>query len=173
MLRAFDPKRRFEIHLDADENESPAARTTFICRYLTTREWQQVEDLLNKPDTGDSIRATTEPVFAALKLAIVDWRNVCGATDAPIAFAQDAFESLLDPAEARELLEKMIRGATMGGADAKKSASQSPSDTGSSADPAEPATASTPPASLSQPASNVPAATDRAATNAPTAAALS
>ncbi len=124
---ALDPSKRFEIVLDSDKDKPKETQPRFFCRVLSSAAWKEIINIGEQARGSTDGREIISSVFAALKMAIVDWQNM-----GEHAFSQNAFELILDPVEARELLGKVVSGAMLGADDAKKSVSPSPSSTASS-----------------------------------------
>lgn len=124
MPRALDPTARFPIVLKSDQGK-PAPRPTFWARYLTGREWLELAN-----NAGESAIASW---YNALRLAVVHWENIVDAAGQPVAFAPAMFENILDPGEAKELVEACIAGQQPSTDEKKGSGSPSPSKPASSA----------------------------------------
>jgi hypothetical protein len=151
----LDPNARFPIVLASDQ-EKPEPRPTFWARYLTGREWIELTN-----NAGESAIASW---YNALRLAIVHWEHLADADGRPIPFAPAMFENILDPGEARELVEACIAGQQPDTHEKKGSASPSPSRPANSAGRAGRATApNTPPKPVAGHASTAPTAPGPAA----------
>lgn len=155
MPRALDPNNTFDVSLDSDKNKPDAERPVFVIRHLNGRAWLSVAEIhasiIKEPDAAHAISS----LFAALKIAIVDWRGMIwpkadrlpdgAVAGEAVKFSQDNFDLVIDPKEAMELLVKIINGTTLSESDEKKSESRSQSNTGKPAKPADPADAATAP----------------------------
>lgn len=130
MPRACDPQLRHEIVLDSDKGKDNPP--TFIAKNLSCREWKEVASVSDQMDVTNGM-AGIESLFTALRIGIVDWRNMTDRNGEPVEFSQPMFEHVLDPAEANELLAKVLAASALPSGVAKKSVSPSPSSTGSSA----------------------------------------
>ena len=141
---AANPDARFEIVLESDKElyaESPALAPAFIYRYLTKLSCAPVTELCappaaarSDPQLGEDIM---ERAFEVIKTGLVDWRNMPDLGDIPGSMVFDAsrLDEILTPAEAFEILFKLVRQG-YGPTDKKKSGSPSPTPTASSVDPA-------------------------------------
>jgi hypothetical protein len=145
MPKAMDPNANHEIWLESDADKPADTRPVFVCRPLTGYDQMRIADVQDSLDGAPGFRHGMESVFTALRIAIIDWRNMTwpdspslpeGAKAGdPMPFAQGRFEYLLDATEAVQLLAKVLGLGKASDDEAKKSESLSPSSTASSADP--------------------------------------
>jgi len=160
MPRALDPNARFPIVLKSDRNR-PEPRPTFWARYLTGREWIALSEAQN---TGEHKLASW---YNVLRLCVVDWQHVTDAAGNEIRFAPASFENILDPGEARELVEACAAGQQPDADEKKDSGSPPQSRPASSVRPADQANAGrTPSTRPPGPGSNAPTVPAEAAPNA-------
>lgn len=116
MPRALDPDNRFDLWLDTDADKPEAERPVFVGKYLTGREFERM-DAVTRGASDNDTTATVMAFYAALRIGIVDWRNM------PEEFDAEKLADYLTPGEAAELLKKLGERISLSGDDPKGSAS--------------------------------------------------
>lgn len=134
MPRALDPDARFPLILKSDRDK-PEPRPTFWARYLSGREWIE---LSNAKDPEEHKLASW---YNALRMTIVDWQHLRDKDGNTIRFAPAMFENVLDPGEARELVELCVAGQQPDATEKKESGPRQQSKPANSVAPVGQATA--------------------------------
>ena len=116
---ALDTGQAADVWLESDAEKPLETRPTFVTRYLTARQWIKVSQLLNKAQATEDNEEGVATLIAALKLALVDWRNVPGEFDV------DQLPDLLTFYELWDLVYAMLRAQQPGTDDRKNSGSRS------------------------------------------------
>lgn len=139
-----EPGERYAIVLDGDRGKSP--EPTFWCRHLSAREFTATlsigERVAEEPDADKRL----DLLSGVLDLSVVDWSHITDRSGQPMPFNRQTLLHVLSMREAWELWDHILQGNRLGGDDAKKSDSPSPSDTGSTAAGGGPGVAETAPA---------------------------
>ncbi len=134
---ALDPNDTVELVLMLDRDKPEAERPTFQVRHLTCREWMQYRRTIEEAAKLED-EAAMDKLLSALRLALVNWRNVTRAGK-PVAFSVAELPAMLTVGEFWELVYGVLHHTSNDETDRKNSRSQSGSGTGSSA-PTAPAT---------------------------------
>jgi hypothetical protein len=113
---SLDPTARFELVLSGDKDKSPAPAFQF--RYLTGREWMKVATIADSVATSTGGAEALEKIFAVIKVPLVGWSNM-GQHD----FDAGKLEDIINPDEAKELLEGIMSHIRPSGDDLKNSVS--------------------------------------------------
>ena len=141
MSVALDPDQTYSIVLRGDDGKPPDDQPTFIFRYMNSREWmallRQMEAI---GENGASESETLEQTYAAIKVPLVDWRNIRNGSDKPAPFAPDDLDLYTTPLDARELRWRIPESCMLEELELKKSASPSESNAENSAPAADTAT---------------------------------
>ena len=137
---ALDPKQTFELVLKSDEQKPPNKRPTFIFRYLSNREWKQINAITDEIEEKKKRGATIllEELEGALRLGLVTWRNMIDPkTRKFIPYDSSRLHEIITPSESWELLFGVLSHVGLTSETKKKSESPSPSSTDNSAKTAE------------------------------------
>jgi hypothetical protein len=94
---ASDPKRRFVFHLESDKDTPEETRPGFLCRFLTKREYTDVQDKLKLAQDKGSGADVDKAVAEVIELGVVGWVNI----DKP--FNLELLPDILTPDEIAEL----------------------------------------------------------------------
>jgi len=136
MPLACDPNQTFRVHLDSDADKPDESRPDFEFRFLTGREWKACVTVDDRIEGAENAVAILDDVLDLLRPLLVGWRNMTDRTGRPMPFDKAGLEDLVNPAEAWELLGKVMGHNRLDGDDLGKSASQPPTGSDGSASPA-------------------------------------
>lgn len=112
MPLALNPNANFEVFLASDADTPESERPTFIFKYLCCRDWRkqaEISDLLN--DKQADPEHLLQQVYNAIRLSLIDWRNMPGKAAKPRKYTPKKLEDILVPGEAIELLLAAIAQA--------------------------------------------------------------
>lgn len=165
---ALDPEATFELVLETDQDKPEGERPTFICRYLSNRDWQRIahvnDNMQQIKEDASGVEEVLERLADALDRAVVNWRNMTDPqTGEEIPFSKENINRVLTVREVSELLQKVMKRNQLGPDAKKNSASRSPGSSEKSAatavDTDRTVTADRP--APEQPSSSAPSAEDR------------
>lgn len=134
MPLALNPNRKFAVVLESDKELPEKERPTFLFRYVTVFQWQDLADSINKiqPESMSEIQYADQ-VLNLLFGSLIGWENITDPeTKKPIPFSRKNAKRILTFGEINELMNKMAN-QNMEIEDIKKSASPSASSMGRSA----------------------------------------
>lgn len=134
---ATDPQQTFNIVLEFDEDKPAETRPTFICRYLTARQWKQIARLQDEIDEASRGDVALDKILDALTMSVAGWRNMTDTDGREIPFDLSGLDALLTMGEVMELFQKILTGQKPTETDEKKSVSQSHISSDESAKPAD------------------------------------
>jgi hypothetical protein len=126
MPRCLSPNDTDRYVLQSDRQLPLAEQPYFLFRTLNGVQYRDVTRLMAQTrDLGESNPAEAiDGLFAALDVGLAGWGNMVDRTQTPhskIPFGSTAPNQILDPSEAGELVQAMLRGAELSADDKKKS----------------------------------------------------
>lgn len=86
-----DPNRTAEHPLESDPNKK------FVCRFMSLREHQKIDDLLGQAQQAQSEREAGDKLLEAIGVGVIDWKGF----DKP--YSLDAVAETLTPDEVTDL----------------------------------------------------------------------
>src|SRR5690348_1276392 len=102
MPLALDPQARFSVVLKTDQGKTPAP--TFHFRSANVRQWIQVVNQLEGVKQEASGANALPFLISAIRINLVGWSNMIGPAG-EIPYDADKLETIINPAEANELLD--------------------------------------------------------------------
>lgn len=121
MPRATEPGLRYEIWLDFDENKPEETRPAFICKALSMRDQANIVSVQSEVHKTTSTDEMNQKVLEGLGLCITGWKNMVDQNGQPMEFSVESLASVLNFAEAYELMRKAVRACQVSEEDKKKS----------------------------------------------------
>lgn len=129
-----DPNQTTTFHLESDEGVPPDKRAAFETRFLTARQWQQVNDLLEKARAAKGAEAL-DLLVKAISVGVVGAKGMPGQAPS-VAVPPVNFPDVLTNGELWEVVYGMLLAVQLSESDRKKSARRPTSDAAPSADSA-------------------------------------
>lgn len=126
---ALDPKARYPVVLESDQDKPEDHRPTFWFRYLTKGELERWDEWR---------KAKRQKILEALNMKLASclsgWENMVHPTDGPMPFGPGSTpHDICNPAELIELQDAVITANTLGTLEKKGSGSPSPISSGNRA----------------------------------------
>ena len=105
MPRALEPGAAFDVVLDCDKDKPKETRPTFVYGALNGRQWRELAALWDSIDNTPGVAAQCDALFNAARTNLKGWRNMVNPeTGKPIAFDAKELDSIIDVAEAHEII---------------------------------------------------------------------
>jgi hypothetical protein len=121
-----DPDKTAEYVLPTDADKPADTRPTFICRFMTKREYVTHGDIIAKarssPATPEGDAECYHLLQQAIAIGVVGWRNMVDRDGNPVPFSTDNFDAVLSDLEIWELAANFPLAIQTSEVDAKKSA---------------------------------------------------
>lgn len=144
---ALEPGGRYPVVLEIDKNKPEATRPTFYFKALAGRKWREAARISDSLELQRDSFQVVDQLYEAVKWGLVDWEHMIDPeTGQAIPFNPDDLDLIIQPAEAAELIPKMLTAGLPTGDERKNSESPHSSNTENSAATAGPVNASAAPA---------------------------
>lgn len=75
MPLSADPDRLAEFSLATDRDKPAESRPVFLCRFMTRREHQKIDDLFSRALAEDDPSARWQLLRQIIEIGVVGWRN--------------------------------------------------------------------------------------------------
>ncbi len=128
--RKYDPRGRIEISLDVHHEASNGDRPVFIYHRLSTAKYDELCDAFDSVQLPEDatvdqakeiFKQRRDQFITVAGLGLIDWRNqVDLETGESLPFSPGDLPRVINPVEAREVIEKRIAGARLSPDDKKK-----------------------------------------------------
>jgi len=115
----LEPDCKFPVVLDSDADKPIETRPTFYAKSQSMRGQERIGEILDRLTTDNNVtqKQLFDDACQVLSEVVCDWENMSGI---PYVGTPDSFRGILDYAESRELLRKVMHNQRIS-SDQKKS----------------------------------------------------
>jgi len=137
---ALDPNEKYSYVLSTDRACGEHA-PTLVFHFPTCREQARIAELFDAAEKTQTVRESLTLRCDAVRMILVDWRNLVDRQGKPIAYDPETLEDVLSDNDLTELQARLLREMSMAEWDKKKSvllsqSNSAPSAPGATADDA-------------------------------------